>query len=236
MFTTRRRVRSFLVLTTVVATLCIATFSSAKEIDREASAESRSAFLRAQELYDNAYNEDAEFFVDKSLTWNPKNADAICLKGILQFEKGDFEKAIEYYDKGITIRPAAPFYNNRGNALIELERLDDAISSLQNALQLNPKFDLAHCNLGICYLETEKPKKAMYHFNRAMKISPDFTYAECYQAVCHAELGDHKKAIKQLENVLQKNPDDEMATFFIEQVREDAGMPVAVAVTEWNKM
>ena len=58
------------------------------------------------------------------------------------------DKAVSYCDKALSIKPDYPeVYNNRGNTLLELCKLQEAIDSYKRALSYKPGFALAHSNL-----------------------------------------------------------------------------------------
>jgi glycosyl transferase family 25 len=61
-----------------------------------------------------------------------------------------FDKAIEYFDRALTLNPklAEPYYN-RGNALAALRRFDDALASYDAALTLRPDYASAHDSRGV---------------------------------------------------------------------------------------
>lgn len=73
-------------------------------------------------------------------------------KGVAFYRGGDFESAAAVFGR---IRTAEAAYN-RGNALIMLGRYDEAISSYENALAMNPGWVEAEENLAIAKARKEK--------------------------------------------------------------------------------
>ncbi|WP_024870746.1 VWA domain-containing protein [Tolumonas lignilytica] len=63
-------------------------------------------------------------------------------KGNAMYRSGNFEKAIQFYEKVNT----ATAYYNKGNALAHLEKIKEAITAYNHALQLNPQLQEAKDN------------------------------------------------------------------------------------------
>jgi tetratricopeptide (TPR) repeat protein len=188
--------------------------------DRTSRAESLAAYLQGDQLYNNGYPDEAEYFIDRSLKWNPENVDALCLKGILQYDKGDYGPATIYYDWALKVEPKPVIYNNRGNAFMELGRYEEAERDFQTALRLDPNLVVAHCNSGILYLHLDEPEKALGYLTRALELNPEFTYASCFHAACLAELGKMDQAIHQLRQILAQYPGCEPANEFLQAILE----------------
>ena len=114
--------------------------------------------------------------------------------GIAEYEKGNYQKAIEYYDQGIKSNPDdACLFNNRGLAYCSLEQYDKAISDYTKAIELKPDFTDAYYNRGLAYFRKgsyynfEPRRKAISDFTRAIKLKPDFVDAYYARAVTYTE-------------------------------------------------
>ncbi|XP_022083368.1 sperm-associated antigen 1-like isoform X2 [Acanthaster planci] len=60
-------------------------------------------------------------------------------KGNEAFKAGDFEEAIQYYTRSISVIPSAPAYNNRSLARIKLGQFIDAVEDCTKVLELEPE-------------------------------------------------------------------------------------------------
>jgi tetratricopeptide (TPR) repeat protein len=98
--------------------------------------------------------------------------------------------------------------NNFGEALLNEDKVDEAIPHLQKALQLNPGYVEAHNNLGNALLRQGKLDEAISQFQTALKLDPG--YADAYHDLGDAffKQGNLDAAIAQFEKALQINPDD----------------------------
>jgi protein O-mannosyl-transferase len=68
----------------------------------------------------------------------------------------------------------APARNNLGGAFLQIGRVDDAITQLQKALELDPNLPDAPNNLGGALLQKGQAMQAVAHFQKALELKPDF--------------------------------------------------------------
>jgi len=106
------------------------------------------------------------------------------------------EDAHVSYDKAIALKPDfADAYNNRGNALKELNRLEDALASYDKATALKPDYADAYFNHGTAHFKLKRPEDATARYDKAIAFKPD--YAEVYN-----NRGSALFALKRLEDAL----------------------------------
>ena len=115
-----------------------------------------------------------------------KSAQDYFNEGAKFFQKGDFDKAIEYYTKGIEIKPGSAVghnllgmayrfkYNQSGNS----EWRKKEIASFQKAIELEPDFVPALVNLGATFYYSGDKKKAAPYFKHALEVMPGHPEAE----------------------------------------------------------
>ncbi len=65
-------------------------------------------------------------------------------------------------------------HNNRGKALHELKRFEEALGSYAQALKINPRFAEAYNNRGATLQELKRFEEALDSYAQALKIKPDF--------------------------------------------------------------
>ena len=114
--------------------------------------------------------------------------------GIAEFEKGNYQEAINYYNKGLEAKPDDPcLFNNRGLAYYSLEQYDKAVADYTKAIELKPDFAEAYYNRGLAYFRKgssynlEPRKKAIGDFTKAIELKPDFVDAYYNRAVTYTE-------------------------------------------------
>ena len=104
----------------------------------------------AIQLHQRGQLADAERIYRQILELDPHHADSLHLLGVLAHQVGRDDVAVELIRKAIASdrRPAA-FHSNLGTAYQALGKLEEAATSYERALILNPDLAEAQMNLGV---------------------------------------------------------------------------------------
>src|SRR6185437_2070395 len=90
---------------------------------------------------------EAEAIFRAILEAEPKHPDALHYLGVLRFQSGSKEEAIDLIQQAIAIHPEyADAYNNLGNVMRAMERNQEAFDAFQKAVEFGPKMAEAHLN------------------------------------------------------------------------------------------
>jgi tetratricopeptide (TPR) repeat protein len=106
---------------------------------------------------------------------HPKSARCYERLGHLYFEKKDYRKAAENYDKAF-ITDRDEYYRARyhkGKALMEMKRYDEAAECFEECLLFYKLGTEYHIGAASCYAKLDLPELATYHYREALKIDPD---------------------------------------------------------------
>ena len=99
--------------------------------------------------------------------------------GCLLAEKGQFEKAIPYFEKALEVSPNFDVtYFNLGVTFCLQRQFDKAIPYFEKALKINPNNAVMHCTLGTVLAKREQFDKAILHFKKALEINPNYVEAQ----------------------------------------------------------
>jgi predicted O-linked N-acetylglucosamine transferase (SPINDLY family) len=133
---------------------------------------------------------------EQVLAKQPKHFDALHLLGVVAAQTKNPALATELIGKAIDINPnSASAFNNRGNALKELKRLDDALASYDKAIYLKPDYADAFNNRGNTLQELKRLDEALASYEKAVSLKPD--YAEAFN-----NRGSALKELKRLDEAL----------------------------------
>jgi len=137
----------------------------------------------------------------KAAQKNPQDAGAFFLLGMLYYEKGDYERAIEAYQENIRIIPdnSSIIYNNLGWTYGELEKYQEAVDAFKEAVKQNPENADFHYGLGWVYNELKDYKKAVESYKQAILIQPGHTYAHYGLGMIYLVQGHRNSAVKEYE-------------------------------------
>jgi tetratricopeptide (TPR) repeat protein len=107
-------------------------------------------------------------------------------QGVAANKKGDFDEAIRFYSKAISLKPdsAALFYV-RGRVYVEKERYDNAISDFTRAITLKPTYAEAYNHRGVTYIGKGQNSQAVTDFKKACELGYKFgcTNAEKFKSM-----------------------------------------------------
>jgi predicted O-linked N-acetylglucosamine transferase (SPINDLY family) len=108
----------------------------------------------------------------------PGNADLWHLAGVLAFQQGRLEPAIERYGKALALRPAfAQAFNSLALALKQSGRVDEAARALAAALEAQPGYGAAAYNLALIREAARDDAAAEPLYRLALQSNPDWAAA-----------------------------------------------------------
>jgi Flp pilus assembly protein TadD len=149
----------------------------------------------------------------------------------------DFATAIRLieakdYDNGIAllveVTTAAPLVTaahiDLGIAYGQVEDLERAETSLERALELNPRHPVAHNEMGILQRKAGRFEDARESYENALETYPEFHFARRNLAVlCDVYLSDPECALEHYEIYTQAAPEDEAAAMWVADLRNRLG-------------
>lgn len=113
------------------------------------------------------------------LAADPQHADALQLLGVIAYQAGNYDAAIDLITQALGKNAAAPAYHsNLGMALQARGDLDESMRCFRRALELLPDYPEAHYNLGNALLAKGQADQAITCYQRALALVPN--YAQAY--------------------------------------------------------
>ncbi len=123
--------------------------------------------------------------------------------------EGEFETAIELYQRSILAYPTAEAYTFLGLTYREQGRLDDAIAECKKAIQVDPDFGNPYNDIGVYLIEKCQHEEAIPWLEKALeaKRNENPHYARCNLGRTYVALEMFKKAREEFEASLRLCPD-----------------------------
>jgi len=139
-----------------------------------------------------------------ALRLDPYDSDAYDLLGRVRAGKGQMAEALFDFHTATRLRPKyAPHLYDYALALSSVNRLDEALGSVQAALQVDPNMAEAHVLLGGLFAGKQRFTDAAHEYSEAIRLRPDFARAHLDLARVLAAQGKMSEAIQQLHKAAQ---------------------------------
>lgn len=166
------------------------------------------AILKLAELYLYVkMNEQSIAYVNKALRVNKHNAKAYFIKGINMLELRDTAKAFTSFLTTVEQDPEYYHAYIQLGILMAVKKDKLAVDYYNTALNLNPKSEEAHYNLGLYYLETKEIAKASEQFATTIQINPMDREAHYNLGFINYEhLKQYDKARKHFSDAVSADP------------------------------
>jgi tetratricopeptide (TPR) repeat protein len=125
-------------------------------------------------------------------------------RGNAYIAKGDFDRAIEDFDRSIKLdRAYIKPLNNRGVAYMKKGEHDLAIQAFDEAIRLDPNYVNAFANRAAAYLKKHDHARAAQDFDEAIRLSPGLEPVSHGRCWARAILGDLEVALEACNKALQ---------------------------------
>ena len=163
---------------------------------------------------------------ERVLRMDPLDAPTYQLMGNGYAQVGQFETAINYYQKAIDINPVdaltkhhlAECYNNYGVTLRNRGEWDAAIDAYRNALLLMPTLGIARTNLGDVFTrkanahtEADELDAAVNAYLELQKLHPHEMQIRNLLGELYLKKGDYAEALSAFQHVYNTDPNAEHA-------------------------
>jgi tetratricopeptide (TPR) repeat protein len=102
--------------------------------------------------------------------------------------------------------PGAAGYNNLSNAYYKQGRVDEAIHTARQALELQPDLGVADYNLGNLYAGQGQFDLAKKYFEEAIRLYPNYAEARTNFGQLIAERGDLETGVQYFRKAIELNP------------------------------
>ena len=208
--------------------------SQKKDLDK--SIEEASKIMKAQSQYPDVLFKIANTYVrshclekafeclDRALEINPDYKEARYLKGKLEIEIGQYDKAYQSLTETLNLLENIPTgYEN----VLQFEKvgyIEEAACELLRILRLEPDFGAIHIELGKTYVGSRQFDRALEELEKGLALSPHYPDGHYYKGLCLRDSGDLEGAINCFGLALELSP-----TYF------DAGFAMADLLSELSR-
>jgi tetratricopeptide (TPR) repeat protein len=162
---------------------------------------------RAMEFHNAGDLSSAENIYNQVLQTEPNHPIALHLLGVIAYQVGKHEIAVELIGKAVTVQPNyAVAHCNLGNALGQLGKWNEAIACYQRALSLESNNIEAHYNMGNAHQELGELDAAIMCYQTVLRINPRLAEAHNNLGAALQDQGRFDESIPCFEQALSNNP------------------------------
>jgi tetratricopeptide (TPR) repeat protein len=170
---------------------------------------------------------DESLWLDVTIK-SPKNGRGLMNYGLTQMEKGDYRRALDYFEKAEIFTPAYAFLQvNLGIANGGLNQDTAAERHFQQAIALAPNLAESHYFYGRWLRQKNRLIGAIAESELAVQVNADYLPARYLVMQIYSDQGDRSKLRAAAENMLQRFPSDSTAARFLAQANSPNGIPTA---------
>jgi tetratricopeptide (TPR) repeat protein len=184
-------------------------------------------YNRGVELHQSGFLNQAIASYKAAIDADKRMEEAWSNLGLIYAAQRNYTKAIEAFNKALTLKPARPYtLNGLGTVLYAKGKFTEAMQKWKQAVEIDPNFASAYYNMGNA-METEKDfSGAMDAYVKAIRINPGM--ADAYFRIGSILFRDrhYPQATVLLAKAAQLSPDAEFAR---EAKKQIAAMEVQFA-------
>ncbi|MFN8353918.1 MAG: tetratricopeptide repeat protein [Spirosomataceae bacterium] len=147
-------------------------------------------------------------YFEKTLAQDFSTADIHEILGQIYFDKKEYAKSIQNFEKAIEKKPdeMKKLYWMLATGYYYTNAIDKSIEAANKALALDPKNANAHNVLGLCDSKLEKYPEAQSHYLTAIKLQPSFSDPYINVSHIHHRLGQYDQEVDYLLKAIKANP------------------------------
>lgn len=131
--------------------------------------------------------------------------------GLALNKRGRFAEAIPHFRRSIRIAGRAKPYDGLGVALVQVDRLPEAVRCFEKALDLDPSSASTHANLGFASLDLGRPDAALRHFGEAVKLDPGTSAWRFGLGLAYGGMGNADRAAGHFREAVRLDPKNSAA-------------------------
>lgn len=137
-------------------------------------------------------------------------AEKCIIKGIEYHKKGQYDKAIEEYDKALIFDKDNIFaYSEKAMTLMRQKKEREAIKLCEKAIEIHPKnsnLESIYITMGTCYSHLDLPHKAIEKYDEGLQLFPNQYLLHFNKGISYYGLDYYDEALRCFEKALTTNP------------------------------
>ena len=156
--------------------------------------------IRGDDLQNDPKLDNSE---SSTYIYKVKQAGDYFSKGVIEYEKGNYEKAIKEFNNSIDVLPLNESFYNRALAKDSLGQFEGAIEDFTNAIAKKPDDFASYTDRGLVKNKIGDFEGALKDYNNALSINPKYSIAIHNRGITKGQgLGDEKGACEDFQEAI----------------------------------
>ncbi|MBI3839167.1 MAG: glycosyltransferase family protein [Planctomycetia bacterium] len=167
---------------------------------------------------------EAEYMYRRVIEAHPRHAGAFHLLGLLAYQMGKFELAVQLVNDAIKLDAfSAIFPADLGEIYRTLGKIPEAIAAYRQSLKLNPEAPDAQTNLGTLLQAQGELSEAIDCFRDALELDPQYADARRNLGAALEAQGQLIEAQAAFEKCVKLSPDEAQSYFLLGHCLQSQG-------------
>lgn len=142
-------------------------------------------YLTRSKIYDAQGKKDLAIQdLNQILTFVPDNIFAKTGLANLKKNNGELDGALKDYNQLISEKPESLLYNGRADVYLKMKKYKEALTDVNKAISIDPKFSQSYVTKALILFETAKPKEACGNLDKAVSLGYEKAVLGEYYAKC----------------------------------------------------
>ncbi|PQA95078.1 hypothetical protein B0A69_06405 [Chryseobacterium shigense] len=148
-------------------------------------AENPEFYLTRSKIYDSQSKKELAINdLKQILTFAPDNIYAKTGLANLKKNSGDLDGALKDYNQLISEKPESLLYNGRADVYFKMKKPKEALTDVNKAISIDPKFAQSYVTKALVLFDTAKPKEACENLNKAVSLGYEKAVLADYYTKC----------------------------------------------------
>lgn len=145
---------------------------------------------------------------ERALAGNENDTDVISALGNMALDIRYPELALKMFSHFTTLEPDSFIgYNNEATALRQLERFDEAIDVVRQALETFPQCAELWNTLATIVSDRDSLDEALVFYEEAMRLNPNMSSVASNLAKAYSHIGKFAEAIATTDDIIKRDPE-----------------------------
>ncbi len=161
--------------------------------------------------------------LDRALKLDPRNGVAYYYRALIYARSDDFQNAVRDFTRCLELEPEtfnhdARLFQVRGEALRTLKKPQEALSDLNRALAINPRYPLALVSRGCVFMDLREYESSLRDLDAAVALEPTNDVAFFWRGSVYYSTGRLSPALADFTRVIDLNPGNIVAQFLVAEI------------------